>query len=467
MQSERRSSWTLAALAGPCLPMAGLGLPLVVYLPEHYANELGLPLAAVGLAFMGVRLLDILFDPFIGGVMDRTRSRFGRFKLWFVIGTPIVMLSTYMLFMAERGVGVGYLWLWLLVIYAGFSITTLAQLAWAAGLSPNYDQRSRIYAWWQGGNVIGIILVLTLAPLLSAAGVSGDAAGVAAMGWFILALMPLTVGLAVATVPEQIVTHAPHKAGLREYLALIRRPSVFKLLLADLFVGTGPAITGGLFFFYFERVKGFDHAAAGTLLLVYFIGGLIGAPIWTRMAFKTGKHRALAISGVFYAIVTAAVYFLPAGNYLGAAIMMFLIGLPYSAGAFLLRAMMADIADEERLASGVDRTGLLFAILSGTVKIGSAAAIGITFVGLELIGFDARTGGGNEGLAGLQVMFLVLPILLALLASWIILSFPLTAEKHAQIRAALAERDLAEAAPEMGAEPKFAEEIHATVRPAQ
>jgi Na+/melibiose symporter-like transporter len=467
MQSERRSGWTLAALAGPCLPMAGLGLPLVVYLPEHYANELGLPLAAVGLAFMGVRLLDILFDPFIGGVMDRTRSRIGRFKLWFVIGTPVVMLATYMLFMAGPGVGVGYLWLWLLIIYGGFSITTLAQLAWAAGLSPNYDQRSRIYAWWQGGNVVGIILVLTLAPLLSAIGVSGDAAGVAAMGWFILILMPLMVGLAVAAVPEQPVTDAPRKAGLREYLTLIRRPSVFKLLLADLFVGVGPAITGGLFFFYFERVKGFEHAAAGTLLLVYFIGGLIGAPIWTRMAFRIGKHKALAISGVFYAVVTGAVYFLPAGNYPGAAVMMFLIGLPYSAGAFLLRAMMADIADEERLSSGVDRTGLLFAILSGTVKIGSAAAIGITFVGLELIGFDARSGGGTEGLAGLQVMFLVLPILLALLASWIILSFPLTAERHAQIRAALSARDEAEAASEASGQSKFTEEIHAAVRPAE
>lgn len=465
MQSDRRSGWTLAALAAPCLPMAGLGLPLVVYLPEHYANELGLPLAAVGVAFMGVRLLDILFDPFIGAVMDRTRSRFGRFKLWFVIGSPIVMAATYMLFMAQPGVGVGYLWLWLLVIYGGFSITTLAQLAWAAGLSANYDQRSRIYAWWQAGNVVGIILVLTLAPLLSALGVGGDAAGVAAMGWFILILMPLTVAVAVTVVPEQLVTKAPHKAGLAEYLALLRRPSVFKLLLADLFVGTGPAVTGGLFFFYFERVKGFEHAAAGTLLLVYFIGGLIGAPIWTRMAFRIGKHRALAVSGVFYAIVTGAVHFLPAGNYLAAAVMMFLIGLPYSAGAFLLRAMMADIADEERLASGVDRTGLLFAILSGTVKIGSAAAIGITFVGLEVIGFDARTGGGDQGLAGLQVMFLVLPILLALLASWIILSFPLTAEKHDEIRAALAARDLAEAETGSGAE--FTEETHASIRPAQ
>ena len=71
-QAERRSNWTLAALAAPCLPLAGLGLPLVVYLPEYYANELGLSLGAVGMAFMLVRLLDMAFDPYIGGVMDRT-----------------------------------------------------------------------------------------------------------------------------------------------------------------------------------------------------------------------------------------------------------------------------------------------------------------------------------------------------------------------------------------------------------
>ncbi|HEY9219172.1 MAG TPA: MFS transporter [Phenylobacterium sp.] len=465
MSSERRSSWTLAALASPCLPMAGLGLPLVVYLPEHYSNELGLPLAAVGLAFMGVRLLDILFDPFIGGVMDRTRSRFGRFRLWFVIGTPVVMVAVYMLFMAKPGVDVVYLWAWLLVVYAGFSITTLAQLAWAAGLSPSYDQRSRVYAWWQGGNVVGVILVLTLAPLMAALGVKGDVVGVEAMGWFVLILMPFAVALAVTMVPEQSATHAPDRAGMREYFGLLRRPSVIKLLIADLFVGIGPSITGALFFFFFERVKLFGHAQAGTLLLIYFVGGLVGAPIWTRLAFKTGKHKALAISGLFYALVTAAIFFLPAGNYPGAAVMMFLIGLPYSAGSFLLRAMMADIADEERLDSGIDRTGLLFALLSGTVKIGSALAVGITFVGLQAIGFDAKTGGGNEGLAGLQAMYLILPITLSLAASWIIISFPLTAARHAEIRKALDDRDLAAAAPEMGAEPKIAEEIHATVRP--
>ncbi|MFT4936899.1 MAG: GPH family glycoside/pentoside/hexuronide:cation symporter, partial [Pseudoalteromonas distincta] len=291
MSSERRSSWILAALAAPCLPLAGLGLPLVVYLPEFYANELGLSLSAVGAAFMGVRLLDIAFDPFIGGIMDKTRTRYGRFRLWFGIGIPILMLAAYMLFMARPGVSAGYLWLWLLVIYGGFSIATLAHLSWGSVLSPGYDERSRIYSWWQGGNVVGMILVLTLPPLLGLLGVPGHALGVEAMGWFIILLLPLTGLLALWKVPEPFIVRPQQRSGLREYLGLFKRNSVRRLLAADLAIGTGPAITGALFFFYFERIKAFDKAEAGGLLLVYFIGGLVGGPIWTRLSYKMGKHR--------------------------------------------------------------------------------------------------------------------------------------------------------------------------------
>jgi len=471
-QAERRSNWTLAALAAPCLPLAGLGLPLVVYLPEYYASELGLSLTAVGAAFGAVRLLDMAFDPYIGGVMDRTRSRFGRFKLWFAISAPILMLASYMLFMAKPGVSSLYLWAWLLVVYAGVSIAGLSQLSWAAVLSPQYDQRSRIYGWWQAGNVVGMIFVLTLPALLPLLGVKGHNSGVQAMGWFIVILMPITVALALWKVPEPQVVSEVKKSGFREYLALFKRPSVVRILLADLLIGTGPAITGALFFFFFGRVKGFTHGEASLLLLIYFIGGLVGAPVWTWLSYRISKHRALAVSGFVYAAMTMCSLLIPQGAMAPAAILMFLIGVPYAAGAFLLRAMMADIGDEERLASGVDRTGLLYAILSGTVKVGSAAAVFITFPLLQMLGFDPKGQGIDAGLDGLAVLFAAVPAAMAVIASLIVWGFPLTSERHAQIRAALAARDmkepgLAEAAPEIGSEPKITEEIHAAVRPAE
>lgn len=466
-QADRRSNWTLAALAAPCLPLAGLGLPLVVYLPEYYASELGLSLAAVGGAFMAVRLLDMAFDPYIGAVMDRTRSKFGRFKLWFAISAPILMLASYMLFMAKPGVTSLYLWFWLVVVYAGFSIASLSQLAWAAVLSPNYDQRSRIYAWWQAGNVVGMILVLTLPAILPMLGVKGHGVGIHAMGWFIILLMPITVGLALWRVPEPKVTIPPKRSGFKEYFALLKRPSVVRILSADLLIGTGPAITGALFFFFFERVKGFDKGEASLLLLIYFIGGLVGAPLWTWLSYRISKHRALAVSCVIYAIMTMCALLIPIGSMLVAGLLMFAIGVPYAAGAFLLRAMMADIGDEERLEGGADRTGLLYALLAGTVKIGSAAAVGVTFPLLQALGFDATAKGVDAGIEGLSIMFGAIPAVMALAAGWIVYHFPLTADRHAEIRDALAKRDLADAAPEMASEPLLTKEINVAVRPAE
>src|SRR5271170_2408963 len=88
--TPRPARWTLAAFAAPCLSMAALQIPLSIYVPEFYANAIGLSLAAVGLIFSMVRLADIAFDPFIGGIMDRTRTRWGRFKPWLAIAGPLV-----------------------------------------------------------------------------------------------------------------------------------------------------------------------------------------------------------------------------------------------------------------------------------------------------------------------------------------------------------------------------------------
>lgn len=442
MSLGRQPASTLAAFAGPTLPLAALGLPIVVYLPEYYANSLGLPLAAVGAAFMGVRLLDILFDPIMGGIMDRTRSRWGRFRPWLAAGAPLLILATWMLFMAERGVGVGYLWFWLIVIYAGMSICVLAHTAWAAVLSSDYNQRSRIYSWWQAGNVVGMILVLVLPPLLESVAGGDHATGIQAMGWFIIILLPLTIGASLARVPEPVAPVERHRAGLREYVGLLKRPTVQRVLVADLLLGLAPGITGALFFFYFERVKDFDKAEAGILLLIYFLSALVCAPVWTALARRMGKHRALTVAGVVYAVVQMAIVILPPGAFWLAVPGLILAGLPFSAGPFLLRSMLADISDEERLATGADRTGLLYAVLAGTAKLGYALAVGITFVSLDLLGFNAQGAGDPQsGLLGLQLLFAIAPAVMGLLAAWVCFGYPLDARRHAEIREQLAVRD--------------------------
>ncbi len=449
--SQRRSSWALARFAAPAIPISAMGLPLVVYLPEYYINSLGLPMAMVGAAFLIVKLVDMMLDPVLGGIMDGTRSRFGRFRPWLVLGTPIIAVGTFALFMAQPGVGPLYLWFWLAVLYVGYSMVVLSQTAWGAVLSSDYQQRSRVFAWWQGANVVGMILVLCLPPIVTGVFKGDHLASMQAMGWFIVLLAPLTVLLAVTTVGEPAAPPKHGKTGLKQYLNLLGRPSVQRLLIADLLMGLAPGIAGTLFLFFFERMKGFDKTQSGILLLIYFIAALAGAPLWPMLAKKIGKHRSLAVASVLYAIVQLTAVITPPGALGLGMIVLVLAGLPYSAAPLLVRAMMADIGDEERLQTGVDKTGLLYAIATGTLKLGYALAVGV-FILLGALGFDPKTPTptGDAALIGLYAFA---PAILGLVVAAVMMRYPLDANRLAEIQRQLAARDAAAADAEPPAEP--------------
>jgi len=442
--SPRRSNAVLAAFSTVCLPLAAFGVALPVTLPEYYATHVGLDIAMVGFVFMAVRAFDIAADPLIGAAMDRTRTRFGRYRPWMAASTPVLMLAALMVFvMVKPGAGPFYLFAWLLVLYIGFSIGTLSQLGWAAVLAPQYDQRSRVYAWWQAFNIIGVIAILILPAAVVQLGLGDYVAGVHVMGWAIVAALPITIGLALFAVPEPVNAGAPAHGGLKAYWEIVKRPTVARLLASDVVLGVAPGITGALLFFFFDQVKGYDKAAASIFMLLYFVGGLCGAPIWAKLATRIGKHRALAVASTLFAALYVVATLLPGGSFALTAVAMFIAGLPYAAGLFLLRAMMADAGDEVRLETGVDRTALMFSILSATTKLGHVFAL-VPYVVLGWVGFQAEPPiGGNSptSLLVLQVLFIAVPALLIASAAVILRRYPLTPERHDEIRQALEARD--------------------------
>jgi Na+/melibiose symporter-like transporter len=356
----------------------------------------------------------------------------------------VLMLAVWAIFFVQPGAGFGYLFGWLLVLYLGFSITTLAQLAWGAVLAPEYDQRSRLYGWWQAANIVGVLIALFIPTLVMKLGLGTYEDGVRDMGWFILISLPLTLLVAVLIAPEpQTVKARPHGA-LKAWVALFRRQAVRKVLVCDLYLGIAPGITGALLFFYFESIKGFDRGQSQIFMVLYFVAGLIAAPFWSWLAVRLGKDRALQIASLAFAVLYAAVGFLPAGSFTVTAIGLFIAGLPYAAGLLLTRAMMADVADEVRLETGEDRMGLLFSLLSLTTKAGYAISVG-TLIILGWVQYNQTPGAANSALAltTLQVLFLAVPTVLLVASALALKAYPLNAVRHAQVRAELAVRDAA------------------------
>jgi Na+/melibiose symporter-like transporter len=435
-------AWRLAAFAAPCIPVAAMLMPVTLYLPNYYATDLGVGLGAIGFAFAAVRLVDLWLDPMLGFLVDKTNTRFGRFRPWLIAGLPIAVVALWMLFMAQPGIGVGYILLWLIVGFVGQSMASMAHVTWAARIAPEYHQRAQIFGWWNAFGMLGIMIVLALPPLMTYGFGRDHAAGVQAIGWFVILSLPVAIVLALSAVAEPAVAPNAGRSSMRHYLDLLRRPSVLRLLVADIFVNAGPIVAGTLFFFYFDAIGGYDRTVAALFLLLYFLGALAGVPLWTALGRKLGKHRALAVAAIAYALLQISALVAPSGLIWSAAAMA-IAGLPFTAGPILLRAMMGDLADEERLISGVDRSGLMFGILNGALKIGTASAVIGATSALQLNGFRADLGAENspEALFALAMGFAVAPAALSVLGAIVIAGYNLDKPAHDAIRLELAKRD--------------------------
>lgn len=425
------------------VPIAALVLAISVHLPRYFASHLGLSLTVVGAAFALVRFVDIPIDAALGLAMDRTKTRFGRYRVWMALGAPILMLALYMLLLSPEGVGQGYLFGWLVVMYVGYSGVYLSHLAWAGRLAPTYKERSRIFGAITGLGVVGAMGVLLIPVVATQVGLS-DAEGVQTMMWFIIGATALTGVVVVGTTaPEKLSRDHGTGFSLRDYWSLLTRPNILRLLAADLFVTLGPGWMASMYLFYFTDSRGFGMAAANLLLMIYIAAGFAGAPFTAWLGNKLSKHRALMVTTTIYSIGLMIIPFLPPGNFLIFAPGMFIVGAMAAGFTVMIRAITADIADEIRLDSGREWMGLMYAMTNATSKLATAGAIFLTFNVLDAVGYQAKEGAVNtpEAIRGLELAYIIGPIVFVMIAGACFIGYRLTAERHGEIRRLLDERD--------------------------
>lgn len=435
------SMLTVLAFASASIPIQALVLAIAVHLPRYFASHIGLELAMVGAAFAMVRLIDIPIDVGIGMAMDRTRTRFGRYRVWLVLGAPVLMAGLYMMLLADSGTSRWELSGILLFLYIGYSMVYLSHLAWGGVLGPTYEQRNRVFGAVIGLGVAGAMAVLVIPIIMQQQGAS-DGDGVRAMVWFIIATVPLTVLLVLATTREPITPVPKSDFSLRDYLSLLKRGNVIRLLLADLFVTLGPGWMAALYLFYFKDSRGFDTTAANLLLLAYIVTGFVGAPFTAWLGNRIGKHRALMVTTTIYSLGLIMLPFLPAGNFWAFLPGMALVGAMQAGFTVMIRALTGDIADEIRLENGREWMGLMYALTISTTKIASGLSA-LTFILLAAIGYQAAAGAVNtpEAINALELVYIVGPIFFVMAAGFCFMGYKLTPERHADIRRQLAERD--------------------------
>lgn len=428
--ADTRWRTSVLVYALPALPLAILQFPLFILLPTYYAEGLGLPLAAVGTAFLVIRIADAVSDPVVGVLADRWRPVFGRRRAWLIAAAPLTAVTSAMLFMPPGDAGIGYLLLWGTLTSIASTAALVPFNAWGAELSTDYHGRSGIAGAREGLVVAGSLLAAGIPAILAA-----DDLGLA-LAWIavgILVLMPTTALAAVLFVPEP-ANRSQRPVGLVEGLRHIAANRPFLRLIAAFAINSlANGLPATLFLLFVSRVLD-APSLQGPLLFLYFLCGILGIPFWLALSRRIGKHRAWAIAMIAACVVFAFAPALGPGDVIAFGAICVLTGLAVGADLVLPAAMQADVVDIDTAASGSQRTGLYFALWGLATKLALAAAVGIAFPLLALFGFQPDDRAAQDGLFALAVLYAWVPIVLK--GGAIALMWGYTLDESAQSRLA-------------------------------
>jgi Na+/melibiose symporter-like transporter len=431
------------------MPLAMGGLPLALYLTPYYGGELGIGLSTIGIVLMLTRMTDVLTDPFIGAWSDRTPAKWGRRGLWIGIGLPVMAISTVAVFDPFVQPTPLYLFCAVAVLYLGWTLISIPLSAWAAEISEDYNERSRITGARTWASNIGLLLTVLL-PLglasLAGAGVDWaqpDASGsmqpmLRIIAWSTVVVLVISVVWLLWAVPQVKFVHA-HPLEIRKALALVAKNRPFVRLLASNVIGAvGWNCINTLFVFFVTYYLLADATQWPLILLTYFAGQVVGTPIFVRIAPHFSKHRLLAVASLAGIGIFSLVLLFEPGQVNYYIILNFFTGVLAPASSILAPSMAADVIDHDTVETDQQRGALFMALWAMGDKMAIALASGIALPLVQFFGFDPQHHGDPSGLKALQYAFCGIPVVLMFISTAIIWNFPLTRARQEELRDSIA-----------------------------
>ena len=437
----RTSKRSMAGFAFPATPLAGFLQSKYILLMPLYAITMGLDVKAIAGIFFTTKMFDVVTDPVFGIVSDKYRTPWGRRRPWLAVGTLILMLAIYMLFIPGEQVGPSYLFGWLLVVYVGWTLTTVSHTAWALELSADYDQRTDITGWLQVAAMIGMMLVALLPAAMEQFGSPTHAEKVAAVGWLLIILLPVAVFVCLRSLSEP-ETPPPTHIGFRRALAIVAGNwALLRLLAANAAITAAYAVVQSLFVFFVTYTLLLGDRT-GFALFFLMVGGMVFIPVWVKLAQHFSKHATMQLAVLYGMVVPALLFFLPPGQLWLTAIAFLFVGAITSAHELLPRTMMADVCDHDQAESGSERMGLYYSLLQLSSKLAAGLMASAIYIGLAWFGFDPDAGAENSQATIDNVRYLIVftPIIAYVFVLLLMWKYPIDRNRQKELRRIIDER---------------------------
>ncbi|MBU0656689.1 MAG: MFS transporter [Gammaproteobacteria bacterium] len=406
-------------LAG--LPLAILGLPLYIYLPSFYAQQTGLSLSIIAIVLLVAYFLNILAGPLVGWLNDRTQSRIGRRKLFMWLGAPLLLVGSEYLLHPAGGVDGFYLFIWLSIAGFGGTLISVPWHAWGAELTRNYHDKSALAASREIFIIIGMIIAIALPKL--AATESNTAATLEWLNALLWGLMPLCLLPALIWLVERRpfmqFEHMRRMGGI-----LSAHPAIHHLFPAWFITSFANALPASLFILFTSHVLQAPEQME-MALAVYFLSGVLGLPLWLKLARLIDKSRVWVLALCLSAVSLVWTPLLGAGDLYWFLAICALSGLAFGAEMALPASMLADVAQQMQY-QGNSQTGLLFGLWNLLGKLALALAVSMTFPLLDWAGWQETANAIQtpQTLLTLALLFGGLPVLLKAFVAWRMWHFP-------------------------------------------
>lgn len=376
--------------------------------PLFFTNVFGLTVADTATLMLVARMFDVVTDPIMGFIADRTRSRWGTYRPWLIYGAiPFGLIFALLLYTPDFGLAgkriYAYtLYLLMMAIYTAVNVPYGSLL----GVMTDDDNEKNQFSSYRmvGAYAMGFITLLSFPYLQKMVG-GTEAHQYAVLGaglGVVAAAMTLACGLLTK---ERLKPVRADKFSLRPFADLLKnKPWIYLTLIGictNFFNGFRYAVAGYLITYCLNGDVTVNGLIINYTVFMTFgevtcmiFGGL--SPKFTR--WVGSKKRAFNISALICIVFSVAFFFVPMDPayiwLMIALVILTSVGVGFYSP--LLWSMYADVADYATEKNGTSSTGLIFS--SGTMaqKFGSAISGSLVAILLGIAGFisgsDPATG---------------------------------------------------------------------------